>query len=223
MAEAWSYIQSGKTVGPVTEEDLRALFVSGQLRADDLVWHQGLADWTKAGEFPELRPPRIALAEPAAAAQAFAMGQAQAAPALDPRASVEGTLAALRATKPWVRFLGVLGIITLVLLVAGSLVVMGFSGLLFRTLPPGAKMIIPLAYLFIALLYFPPVLFLNRYASRIGDLLKSQSPDDLVRALEAQKSFWKFVGILALIMTCIYGLLFLVGITAALSQVKHLF
>jgi hypothetical protein len=62
------------------------------------------------------------------------------------------------------------------------------------------------------LLYFFPALFLGRYASRIGNLAASSRTEDLENALDAQKSFWKFMGILTSIVLVLYLLLIIVAI-----------
>jgi hypothetical protein len=62
----------------------------------------------------------------------------------------------------------------------------------------------------------PPVIFLNKYASRIAEAEGTRTPEDLARALEAQKSFWRYVGIFTLVMLCLYALLFVVGIGTAI-------
>jgi len=50
-----------------------------------------------------------------------------------------------------------------------------------------------------AVLIFPVALFLGRYASQIKGLKKTGRVEALENALFAQKSFWKYVGVLALI------------------------
>lgn len=67
-------------------------------------------------------------------------------------------------------------------------------------------------YLLMALIYFFPALYLWQYASAIGRLLISEEAADLEEALHRQKAFWKFLGILAVIM---FGLM-LLGLLAAL-------
>ncbi len=109
----------------------------------------------------------------------------------------------LRSTKPWVRFLGVLSAIGMGFMVLGSLFVMVAAG---SSRLPGLPAGIGLVYFLMAGLYLPPVIFLNRYASRIGDLLASHSTLDLEEALRAQKSFWKYVGIVAVIFLVLYVL-----------------
>jgi hypothetical protein len=108
-------------------------------------------------------------------------------------------LAMLSQTQPWVRFLSVLGFI-----VSGLMVLIGLVGLFgFAAIGRGMGLIL-LLYIPMALLYFIPSLFLFRYASRIADLRITRGVVELEDALAAQKSFWKFVGIAALIVIFLY-------------------
>ncbi len=64
MANNWYYAAGGKQAGPVTEEQLDSLVSSGVVRADTLVWHEGLTEWQSYGAArPEAPLPPI---EPAA-------------------------------------------------------------------------------------------------------------------------------------------------------------
>jgi len=119
-----------------------------------------------------------------------------------------GVVEILRSTKPWVRFLGVLSAIGMGFMVLGSVFVMVAAG---SSRLPGLPAGMGLVYLLVAGLYLPPVIFLNRYASRIGDLLASHSSQDLEEALRAQKSFWKYVGIVTVIFLALY-ILVIVGV-----------
>jgi hypothetical protein len=116
-------------------------------------------------------------------------------------------LSTLRETQPWVRFLSVLGFICSVLMVfVGSL---GFLA----TLLAGARQglvatFVPLVYIPLGIIYFIPSLFLFRYASRINAMWTTRNMRQLEDALAAQKSFWKYVGILAIAVIALY----LVGI-----------
>jgi len=217
----WSYTLNGKIEGPVTAEALRDLLVAGRLGWDDLVWHQGLKDWTKAGKFPELGAPPvapaialpIALAEPPWAPPAHPGTHAMGTPSAS--LSLDAALEALRATKPWVRFMGVMGIIWTVLMVILALAFTAISQSSAMPMTPTMRIVMPALYLVMALLQVPPILFLNRYASRIGIALEAQTPEALARALEAQKSFWRYVGIFTLVVLIIYGLVLLFGIGLA--------
>ncbi len=51
-----------------------------------------------------------------------------------------------------------------------------------------------------AVFYFFPSLYLHKYANAIGQAIITQKSHDINTALVHQKSFWKFVGIIALVM-----------------------
>jgi len=57
MANQWYYTRNGQRCGPVTEDQVRQFAATGQIQATDLVWTNGMAEWTQAGTvFP---PPSI--------------------------------------------------------------------------------------------------------------------------------------------------------------------
>jgi hypothetical protein len=120
----------------------------------------------------------------------------------------------LRQTKPWTRFVGVVLLIVAGLMVVGGLlatVSITFAGR--RGVGPSGFLM--LFYVALGCVYGGAGLFLNRYASRIADLLQTRRSSDLEAALEAQKSFWRFVGILALIaigLWVVFMLIMLIGL-----------
>lgn len=54
--EEWYYGKNGQQQGPVDLEQIRSLLASGQLSPTDLVWKEGMANWTAIGQIPELTP-----------------------------------------------------------------------------------------------------------------------------------------------------------------------
>ncbi|MEN3350373.1 MAG: hypothetical protein V7632_4008 [Bradyrhizobium sp.] len=52
----WFYAAEGQQKGPLPEPQLRDLISRGMVRADTLVWTEGMAGWQKAGEIPGLVP-----------------------------------------------------------------------------------------------------------------------------------------------------------------------
>lgn len=50
----WHYSVGKETYGPVTILELRGLLAGGQLQGSDLIWKDGLPDWTPASEVAEL-------------------------------------------------------------------------------------------------------------------------------------------------------------------------
>lgn len=232
MSESWRYIENGAPQGPVTEEALRQLIGTEQLDVDVLVWRPGLVDWTQASQVPELAPPRIQLAEPPAPVaedpNPFQPPKAAILAVPEPTdlesgAAVAGALEALRGTKPWARFMAVMGMIGIGFMVLISLTVSLFTRGRLRGMPGPMQVVLPVIYLVFGGLQLPLVIFLNRYASRIGTLLESHAPEDLQRALEAQKSFWKYLGIITLVVLCVYGLslLFIVGSVAVAAGMRR--
>jgi hypothetical protein len=116
----------------------------------------------------------------------------------------------LAQTKTWVRFLSVLGFIgtgCAVLFFAVSLV-FGAGG------APGPMELIILIPTFLLFCVIPTVLLWN-YANQIGYFLRVNSPAAFSAAITAQKSFWKYQGILVLIILIIYGMIFVFAGLAA--------
>ncbi len=60
----WYYTQNRQQRGPVTEAELKRLAESGELRAGDLVWREGMANWAPAAAASGLFPPAGATGEP---------------------------------------------------------------------------------------------------------------------------------------------------------------
>jgi len=61
---SWFYASNGQQQGPYPEAQLRDFIARGTVRADTLVWSEGMAGWQKAGEIPGLmsgaaRPPAM--------------------------------------------------------------------------------------------------------------------------------------------------------------------
>jgi hypothetical protein len=61
---SWFYASNGQQQGPYPEVQLHDLIARGTVRADTLVWSEGMAGWQKAGEIPGLmsggaRPPAM--------------------------------------------------------------------------------------------------------------------------------------------------------------------
>ncbi len=222
MSTQWFYVQNGQRLGPVAVEQVKALLSSGALPQDALVWNQGLSGWVPAHTLPELAPPPAPVPvyappapQPYAAPQPFPAPAPQPSPYLAPPSAAlpypaqpfttadtgsaipPVAVQLLVQTRPWVRLFGILGFIAIGFMVLGALFALVAS--LSTRAGAAVGVVGSLVYLVMAGLYVPPVLFLNRYASRITDLERSGAHQDLEAALAAQKGFWKFMGILTLV------------------------
>jgi hypothetical protein len=243
MNSQWYYAQNGQQLGPVSGEQLRAMVASGAVRSTDLVWSDSLPAWTAAGQVPALlpapAPPPAAVYTPPPAPVYVAPPAPAPRPVPAPApvpvqtwnpphqaapVSAQGggdvsqeVVEILAKTKPWVRLIAVLGFIAmgLALLGAGIAVVVGASS----GMGAGPMLLQAGVMILQFLILFPALLFLNRYASRIGSLVSNGQPQDLEEALSAQKSYWKYVGILVLVLI----ILAIIGVIAAVVLGAALF
>lgn len=67
MADAvWYFADGDVERGPITEAQLRSLIGTGNLKPEDLVWKEGMDDWTAAGEVSGLFDPAPSTTPPIA-------------------------------------------------------------------------------------------------------------------------------------------------------------
>ncbi len=120
---------------------------------------------------------------------------------IDPR-----VIQVLLGTRPWVRFMAVLMFIGAGLMVLVALVMLAAGGTVFGMgdLPGGGMAVIALIYAALAILYIYPALKLWSYASKINVLASMQDSNSLFVALDQQRSFWKFIGVMMLIVISLY-------------------
>jgi len=119
----------------------------------------------------------------------------------------------LRQTQPWVRFLSVLAFIGFGLLLLGVLI--GLLGSVASGRVETAMVFV--VYAILGALYLGPAVFLGRYASNIARLRMTLRIEDLENALEAQKSFWRFIGIVTVMMLILYVCLIFVMIATGFA------
>jgi hypothetical protein len=131
----------------------------------------------------------------------------------------ERILEIMRQTQPWVRFLSVIGII-----LAAFMVVGGLSLALF-VIPMGGmgsigsfEMMVFGFYPLLGVLALFPALQLWRYASRIADFRATLQAAQLESALAAQKSFWKYVGVVMLVIIALYVLILATALVVDVRQ-----
>lgn len=120
----------------------------------------------------------------------------------------DGVADILRRTQPWVRLMAITLFISVGLMVLCGLAV-GAMGVFSGEPSMAALMVI---YPLMGLLYLFPGIYLTRYASHIGGYVANPQIVQLELALDAQRAFWKFIGILTIIAIG----LSLLGIAAAI-------
>jgi len=53
MSIAWHYMKNGAQTGPATTDEIKSQIASGAIKADTLVWREGLASWVAASTQPD--------------------------------------------------------------------------------------------------------------------------------------------------------------------------
>jgi hypothetical protein len=133
----------------------------------------------------------------------------------------------LQAAK-WAKFLAIIGFIF-----CGLLVIYGiFAGAVFSSLSRmnpessapfgnfanvGGAFFLTFAIVG-AILYFFPCLYLFRFGSKMQTALKNNDQNYLTNSFGNLKSFYKFLGILTIVVLAFYLLLFLIGMIAAVGM-----
>ncbi|HCN79367.1 MAG TPA: hypothetical protein DIT13_19570, partial [Verrucomicrobiales bacterium] len=92
---------------------------------------------------------------------------------------------------------------------------------------PEAGIMIGVAALYVvmAFFYIYPAIKIWKTGTAIKKLMASRQPEDLVAALDHQRAFWKFVGIMLIIMIVLYiGMIVAmgVGVAGAMGGMKAL-
>jgi uncharacterized membrane protein len=119
-----------------------------------------------------------------------------------PAAGTERTVNALRITRPWVRFLSIIGFIY-----AALVVVIGIVGSIEPLASGDPEALAAILAILLGIVYIIPCCFLFSYASRISRFLRDRHQTQLDAALEAQKSFWICAGVITLVTLCFSCLL----------------
>jgi large-conductance mechanosensitive channel len=129
----------------------------------------------------------------------------------------------LKETAKWAYFLSILGFIGIGFIIFAAL----FAGTLFSSMSKmnpamGAMgssfgIVIAFVYFLIAVLYFFPVYYLNKFASNAKRAFKNNDSETLTTALEYLKSHYKYIGIMTLVVFSLYFLVFIGMIVAGMS------
>jgi hypothetical protein len=136
----------------------------------------------------------------------------------------------LGRTRGWVLFFSIMLWIGAVFLILGGLAMVGMglvagaSGAMGEALPKefgalGGIAAIGAIYFVLAVFYIYPALKLGKYAARIRDLASVPSEQNLVAALNEQRAFWKYVGIMVIVMIALYIAIFAVMMVVGIAGV----
>ena len=120
------------------------------------------------------------------------------------------------STGKWMKFLAILGCIGAVFMILCGICVMAFSGVMdfgFYPVPGGSFITIFMGifYLIMAGLYIYPIICLLRASKAAQMAVEMNSNEQMVEFLSNNKSFWKFCGILTIVMLALSVLMLIVA------------
>jgi hypothetical protein len=126
----------------------------------------------------------------------------------------------LKGASPWLRFVGIAGFVTLGLYVLIGLTMIvgvqsfgstisGWSGAM------GA--VFGVFYLGAIVLMFFPVLFIFQFGKKIKSYIHTGNDEDLEQALKNNKSLWKFIGILSIVVLSFLAITVIFGGIAVIA------
>lgn len=213
----------GQQYGPISKAELDAWVTEGRVDYECQVLQEGWTQWQWADTvypdlqrgadqpehegFPNLVAPGGSGSDLPSITPSGSSPNPFAAPRTTPAPAEGGgeaysprLISALVQTRPWVLFLSILGF------------VMGGLGMLFSLIALLMTLASGISGLFLIMLLslISPALglvaswFLFRYAQSIGLFMRSKATRELEDALEAQKSFWKLVGIVTAVLLTLY-------------------
>jgi hypothetical protein len=130
-------------------------------------------------------------------------------PVDDPAAVPNHIVEHLRGTRPWVIFLAVVGFLGAGLMVLAGLVMFALSGT--AKLPAWVGLI----YILFSGVCLLPAIYMVRYASSIGRLLRDPRMERLGVALDSQRVYWKAVGIMCAALIAIYPIAIAIVVAVA--------
>lgn len=202
--QKWHYISNGVQCGPVDFSALRVLVGTGQVRADDQVWTDGMPAWITAIQVPGLfRSPNEV--PQVGAAGNVSGGPTQLLPEMLCRVAVEA--------RSWVLFIASLGF-----LYSFLQVLLGIFSLVRGAQARQTSVVAGGIFLLLhALLFLVGAAVLSSYASRLGGLRYSRESPILEKALESLRSFWIFASIYLVVLLVFIGVILIGAISAGMT------
>jgi len=125
------------------------------------------------------------------------------------------TKAYLTETAKWAKLLAIVGFVMLVIMILASLAMGAFMGTMMSStmadsggglagaLGGGA---LSFMYIIIAIIYYFPLMYLYKFATRMKTALASNDQASLNESIKNLKSCYKFLGIFTLVTVIIYGI-----------------
>ncbi len=111
----------------------------------------------------------------------------------------------------WAKFLAILGYIALGLAVLGIISILTFTAGMGGGSVGATESLIFIAYFVVLLLYFLPIHYLYKAASRLKRGLESNEETTVTSGFESLKAHYKFIGIFTIVLISLYLLAAVAG------------
>ena len=123
----------------------------------------------------------------------------------------------LSEISKWSKFLAIVGFIMAALIILGGIAFMLFGSVFTAQLPAQFAFtgMIGAIYVAMGLLYYFPAKYLYDFSTYARQALAIQNQEALVYAFAKLKSFYKFWGILMIIVLCVYAVAIVFGLLGA--------
>lgn len=144
----------------------------------------------------------------------------QGAPTNQPNLLTDLGISYLKQSYPWIRFIGVLGIISgvfymIIAFFAGS--IMSMAGSEFGGAMVGAGVFAGLLYFAVGVFVTYISYLLYGYGTKLKVGIRINNPGQFERALKDQKNYFLITGILVLIAFCFMGIAIVFGVIAGIA------
>ncbi|MBP9197735.1 MAG: DUF5362 family protein [Saprospiraceae bacterium] len=129
----------------------------------------------------------------------------------------------LLETAKWAKFIAIMGFIGIGFMILIGIFMGAFMGSMataseeFAAWGTGFSALMSVFYIGIAVLYLYPVLKLYQFADQTKKALAVNSTEGISLAFESQKSMFKFMGIMTIIVLGLYVILILAGLSGAMA------
>lgn len=110
-------------------------------------------------------------------------------------------LQALRSTRPWVIFLAILMFIGAGFMLLGGLLMVAVS---MASHARSSQMLVGIIYIPFSIIYVIPGIWMVRYSVALKNFFNYGTPENLAAALASQRTFWRGMGIMAIVCIALY-------------------
>jgi hypothetical protein len=136
----------------------------------------------------------------------------------------EKMLRYLKEASPWLRFIGIVGMIGCGLMAVAGLITAIVMAVSFGESDQSSVWVITLlVYIPVGILMFFPALYTYNFGAKIRKYLFSNLDEDLESAFKNNKSLWKFIGILSIINLSLIPLTIIIAIIGGIVAAVNIF